>query len=202
MPVEQEPRHRLVFENAYIRVIDASVPPGDATLYHVHARDNVPVVVSGGTQTVQPLGGAVTRAEVRTGDVFFAPGGYTHRVGNAGTTTLRYVDAELRDASAAGPDPAPPPLSGARGRRLELENGRVRIYRIRLDSGQSLPAHTHALPRLEVTVAGGTITSGLGARLEQVEATAGAFAWYPAGSVHAVANDGRVRVELIEIELK
>jgi quercetin dioxygenase-like cupin family protein len=202
VPVEQEPRHRLVFENAYIRVIDASVPPGDVTGYHVHARDNVPVVVSGGLQTVQPQGGVAVETTVKTGDVFFAAGGYTHRVGNAGTTTLRYIDAELTDSPPARSDPPPPPLAGTRGRRLAFENARVRVHRVRLQSGQSLAAHVHALPRLEVTVVGGTLTSGLGGGTERVETTAGSFAWYPAGAVHAIANGGRAPVELIEIELK
>ena len=49
VPVEREPMHRVVFENALVRVIDAAVPAGAATLYHTHARDNVPVTVAGGT---------------------------------------------------------------------------------------------------------------------------------------------------------
>ena len=39
VPVSSEPRHHLKFENAYVRVFDVMVPPGDQTLFHTHAND-------------------------------------------------------------------------------------------------------------------------------------------------------------------
>lgn len=40
VPVTEEPRHRVVFTNGYVRVIDASLPVGDVTLFHTHDLDN------------------------------------------------------------------------------------------------------------------------------------------------------------------
>ena len=34
--VEQEPQHKVVFKNDYVRIIDAQLPPGYVTLNHRH----------------------------------------------------------------------------------------------------------------------------------------------------------------------
>ena len=60
VPVANEPRHHVVYQNDWVRVIDAYFPVGDTTLYHTHDRDNVPICLAGGSMTTQPLGG--TRA--------------------------------------------------------------------------------------------------------------------------------------------
>ena len=39
IPVIDEPRHRVVYEDARVRVLDVRVPPGDVTLEHGHDRD-------------------------------------------------------------------------------------------------------------------------------------------------------------------
>ena len=56
VPVLNEPRHHVKFENKYVRVIDASVPIGDATLFHTHSIDNVPIAISGGKLKTQLAG--------------------------------------------------------------------------------------------------------------------------------------------------
>jgi hypothetical protein len=48
VPVEQEPRHWVVFQNQYTRIYDCLIPPGDMTLFHTRFFDNVAVPVSGG----------------------------------------------------------------------------------------------------------------------------------------------------------
>ena len=37
MPVYEEPRHKIVLLNQYVRLIDVNIPPHDTTLYHRHA---------------------------------------------------------------------------------------------------------------------------------------------------------------------
>ena len=41
VPVEQEPHHRVIFENQYVRVLDVVVKPGETTLFHKHSIDNL-----------------------------------------------------------------------------------------------------------------------------------------------------------------
>jgi len=41
VPIEKEPRHRLKFENQFVRVFDVLIPPGDDSLFHIHIYDGV-----------------------------------------------------------------------------------------------------------------------------------------------------------------
>ncbi|HKS41181.1 MAG TPA: hypothetical protein VJX74_11275 [Blastocatellia bacterium] len=50
--VLNEPRHHVKFENEYVRVIDASMPLGDTTLFHTHPLDNVTCIEVAAEQAV------------------------------------------------------------------------------------------------------------------------------------------------------
>jgi hypothetical protein len=86
--VEHEPMHRVVFENRLVRVIDAAVAPGQATAYHTHERDNVPVAVAPGTIAATERGGRPVESAVPLGAVSYAVGGYTHEVSGSSTSSL------------------------------------------------------------------------------------------------------------------
>jgi quercetin dioxygenase-like cupin family protein len=201
VPVAEEPRHRVVFSNEYVLVIDAVVPPGDATLYHTHSEDNVPVAISGGRMRTEVLGGAASESDVPTGGVWFARASYTHKITNVGRTPLRFIDAEIL-RSPGGPADAKP-LDAAPGTKLEIENERARVYRMTLAPGQSTGRHVHALAGLSVAVTAGkvAITSD-GKGREVVEVKAGEFAWRGSAGAHSVENVGDAPFEAIEIDWK
>jgi exodeoxyribonuclease-3 len=48
--VDQEPQHKVVLKNDFVRIIDATLPPGYVTLNHTHAVDNVSVTVANGRE--------------------------------------------------------------------------------------------------------------------------------------------------------
>src|SRR5262245_49925456 len=50
IPVDQEPHHKIVFKNDFVRVIDATFPAGYVTLNHSHDIDNVAVTISTGRE--------------------------------------------------------------------------------------------------------------------------------------------------------
>lgn len=173
VPVEKEPQHRLVFTNDFIRVVDARLPPGYKSLSHTHALDNSAVTISPGREDAASM--------ARIGRAGFTKGGYSHVVTNAGTIELRFINAEF----LKGDQPSAAPVPDQAGHKLELENERVRIYRITLAPGESLPAHAHPSGWLEVTVAGG--------------AGPGVFRWYAAGTSHPLRAD-QAALEVVELE--
>ena len=71
------------------------VPTGDATLFHTHTVDNIPVVISGGKLRTELVGGETRDSSVVTGGISFAVASYTHRITNIGDTPLRFIDAEV-----------------------------------------------------------------------------------------------------------
>lgn len=196
VPVDREPMHHVRFENALVRVIDAAVPAGTATLYHTHARDNVPVALLSGRTATTLLGATPVESTVTIGRVTYARGGYTHEVRNVGSTALRFIDVELVGprAPATGTVIAPPQA----GHRIEIDNERVRVHRVTVGPGQTAPDHRHAGPVLEVIVRGESVTRGDVARL----VAAGAFAWRDNGGVPAILNNGPGDFEIVEVEWK
>jgi quercetin dioxygenase-like cupin family protein len=175
IPVDREPQHRLVFSNEYVRVVDARLPPGYVSLKHTHAADNVTVTIAPGGNDPQSL--------ARIGRAGFAKGGYSHAVTNAGDSEQRFINVEILTSGAAATDDRP-----LAAHTLELENAKVRVYRVVLSAGQSMAGHSHGHGWLAVTVKGG--------------AGAGAYRWHAAGSAEALTNSGTAPLEIVEIEPK
>jgi quercetin dioxygenase-like cupin family protein len=193
--VEHEPMHRVVFENRLVRVIDAAVAPGQATAYHTHERDNVPVAVAPGTIAATERAGRPVESAVPLGAVSYAVGGYTHEVRNIGPTPVRFIDVEL--VGPRGFNTA----AGCEGRyhATEIDNHRVVVHRVVLPAGARLDEHRHNGPLLEVIVRGGRVAR----RLLAVEpVAAGATAWREEGRVPQIVNAGSAVLEIVEVEWK
>jgi quercetin dioxygenase-like cupin family protein len=202
VPVEQEPAHRLVLQNPYVRVFDVWLPPGQQTLWHIHRRDGVSVRVTDASIADDNANGQTVPVTVRRGAVNFGatPVEMTHRVRNVGATTFHNVYVELHAAGAAeasGVD------ATATVRPVELENDRVRVLRRTLAVGESTGVHTHAVKGLGVTVSAGRleVTDRAGAT-RVVDVKAGAAQWIDAGTVHALKNIGADPIEMVDVELK
>jgi quercetin dioxygenase-like cupin family protein len=185
VPVEKEPHHRVAFENTWVRVLDVSFPAGAASLFHRHALNNVAIRIVGGTTRADPVGGEGRPQLVPTGRVVFytASPPYEHRVSNVGTAAVRILDIELLGAGTAVDTGANDDLAR---HVVEIENDHVRVSRIELGPGESLPAHSHRRGWLAVIVAG---------------RKPGDFAWHAPGS-RVSAGGAAERVDLVEIEPK
>ena len=175
VPVDQEPKHKVVFKNDFIRVLDATLPAGYVTLNHAHAVDNISVTMSNGRE-----GEAALRGIGRAG---FSKGGYAHTVTNSGPGVMRYIVVEPLKADRANAVAAVFP-----NHTVETENERVRIYRVKVAAGESIETHAHAAGRLEVTVTG---PSGPGASL-----------WVAGGENHQLKAGAGAALEIVEIEPK
>jgi quercetin dioxygenase-like cupin family protein len=192
VPVTDESRHRVVFTNRYVRVIDAALPVGDTTLFHTHDLDNVPIVIAGGTIRTQVVAGATTDTRLDIGQAWLAKAAYTHQIANVGTTPLRFIDAEILsrwNGTASGP------VSDAiRQEAPIVENDIVRVARITLAANGRLTAHVHARPVLHVEVSGGTE--------QAARRVPGSFTWIDPGGNHAVPTSGDRPYEAIVVEWK
>ena len=185
VPVQEEPHHTPVFENAWVRVLDVRFRPGDESLHHRHALHNVAVRITGGTTRADPIGGQGVPRYSPAGSVVFhsASPPYVHRVVNVGTLPVHIVDVELRGAALvsdarADDDPA--------GHVVEVDNEHVRVSRVRVPPGQSLPAHAHQRGWLHLVVAG---------------PQPGAFAWHQPGRQTPILATAEA-IEFVEIEPK
>jgi quercetin dioxygenase-like cupin family protein len=203
VPVFQEPRHHLVFENALVRVLDVRVAPGETTGYHVHANRHIAVVVSGARTWEQFRGQAASAVDSvadSTGTIFdnaSASLPYTHRVGNADTAPFHYVVAQLLARSGV----VTPALPASSGLHLDRETLGARVYRVTLAPGQSTPKHRHAPPGLTVQVSPGTLRlEGAAPEGASEQPGAGAWWWRGAGTEHVLRNVGTSQVDVVEID--
>lgn len=175
VPAQDEPQHHLVFANAYARVLDATFPAGYVTLNHSHLSDNVIVTLALGRDDAQALS--------RIGRAVFNEGGYSHTVTNPGPGIARFIEVDLLGSDK----PHAPAVPDSSWHKLERQNDRVRIYRVKLPAGERLAPHAHEAGWIAVTVQG-----GMGA---------GTADWRPAGTSNPLAA-GSEPLEIVEIEPK
>jgi hypothetical protein len=96
--VEQEPHHRVIFENQYVRVLDVVLKPGETTLFHKHSLDNVAIQLNDATIKRQFPGEDWAASPAKAGSVSFIGGTkspYIHRISNTGTTVFHVFDVEI-----------------------------------------------------------------------------------------------------------
>ena len=84
----------LKLENARVRVLEATLKPGDKEKTHSHPA-YVIYVIAGGKVRTHGMDGSMTEAEFKTGDVIYREP-VTHWAENVGDTTIRLELVELK----------------------------------------------------------------------------------------------------------
>jgi quercetin dioxygenase-like cupin family protein len=200
VPVANEPRHHLKFENDYVRVFDVLVPPGDATLFHLHSNDYAFVSIGDATLKAQASGSQPGDLILKDGEARFTKGPITHRVTNVAGAPFRNITIEILKSpgpvGAATQDTSP-------GHSIVLENDRVRIERLILEPGQSTNVHTHNLSALSVFLTKAKVRiESPGAKPETIEYKPGDFRWRAAPVTHSIKNIGSTRFEAVGVDWK
>lgn len=140
VPIEDEPRHRLKFENPHVRYFDVQLEPGYLSRWHTHLHDGVFINIAASETQAQDYGGEpISRPPRAIGETAFI--NYTkkpkaHRVTNVGATPYRVVDTEIH--RGCGGYVA---VERAPGEDLLIDNDRVRVVRFILQPGASATLH-------------------------------------------------------------
>ena len=85
----------LKLENARVRVLEATLKPGDKEQLHSHPA-YVIYVIEGGKVRTHGIDGTTVEADFKTGDVIYRDP-VTHWAENTGNTTIRLVLVELKN---------------------------------------------------------------------------------------------------------
>ena len=86
---------RLKFENARVRVLEATLKPGEKENLHSHP-SYVIYVIDGGKVRNHNADGKVSEAEYKAGEVLYRDP-LTHWSENIGTTTIHLILVELKE---------------------------------------------------------------------------------------------------------
>lgn len=136
--VSKEPRHKNVFENKYVRVLDVHIAPGDTTLFHKHETPSVFISlhpVKTGSQVVIEEGSATILSLDRkiTFEGFYKTP-RIHRVWNADTSVFHVMDIEVLTKGNRNIEPA---ITTAGFTQL-FDAPPVKAYRLVLKGNQKL----------------------------------------------------------------
>jgi len=201
VPVEKEPRHRPVFTNGLIQVLDVIIPPRASTLFHTHVHDLAGVTISSAPSRNEVKGEKPTdRPEEPEGTAWFMPfpEPWTHRIINLGSTDIHYVAFQLlqpppREAIAASAETSP---TG----KVILENTRIRVVRMDLAPGEKSRDHTHRSGYAIVALTNGRIEEDGGTA--EVHSPAGFVGWRDPSTHHNVRNVNESPLQLFEFEIR
>jgi hypothetical protein len=197
VPVRDEPRHHPVLVNQYFRVLDVWIPPGDTTLFHIHATPSLFLYFTStdvGSQLKDS--GWISGRNIK-GNVSFEE--FTkirvHRVSNIDKSIFHVTDIEI--LLAYKPNDARKPLPYA----LLLDNKRAFAYRI-TDIDTVKTVINQRGPILAALVEGEDVFVYDNGKKKQTEISAGKFVFLEAdGSFNISAKEKGV-VNLVLFELK
>lgn len=212
VPLSKEPRHRMTFENAQLRILDVNIPPGESSLDHRHDLDIVTVSMTSGTSTRIQSGSqpATDRPPRPLGDATIAE--YTgkaasHTVQNVGKTAYRLFAVENLRTGGWSSAPATTGLAT----KLTTEARAFRVYDVLLGKGTTQTAHTHAVPTVVVLINGSIVSAGPdthakanpGAPIGVKQLTQpGEWSLVPGGDKHYVVRLGAGDARVVEIEVR
>ena len=200
VPVGKEPHHRIVYEDAHLRVLDVNIPPGVTTLDHSHDHDLVTVSIGQADTRIKTPGGewGPVRPRRPAGDtsaVEYAGQQGVHTIQNVGPDPYRLVAVEnVKQSGWKVPPSAPGP-----GVMVVAEARAFRAYSVRLKAGDTL-RRAHAVPWVVVLISGNALVSAEGRDPRRLDEAA---RWTVVGSAGAVtvAQQGSGEAHLVEIEV-
>lgn len=199
VPVDQEPRHRMVLRNDHVEVMRVTLPPGESTLLHTHSHDGVAVRLAPATITMDVPGeGLRGPLEMRPGDASvqsYARQPFTHRVNNVGPTPFDVLDVELlKRPEGPAVDALATPAA---------ENDSARVYPWRLAPGAATPQHAHRRPYLVVAATPMQLLMQAPEGAFEHAVAAGDVRWVDDVPVtHVLVNRGEAAGVIVEIEVK
>ncbi len=161
VPVREEPHHKPVLENGYVRLLDVHIKPGDTTLYHVHAAPSVIVEITTSTIGMQVMGKPVAPpTPFSSGETKFAAydkSPVTHRVYNAGKQIFHVMDIEL-----VKKEPSNESCAALTKTNIEttIDEKLVRVYRFDLSNRQQINFPAGSCAHLLICTNGTANTTG------------------------------------------
>lgn len=200
--VQDEPRHRQVFHQGPVRILDVQIPPGDITLYHTHDTAILYVPISLSPTDSQILGrewlgvkpSDTSRFDglVVATDTSYASKPLTHRVKNVGANLFRLIAITNATNPTAVAGSSPP------GRVVHTSNW-YSATEVVLSGGATSEWQGASAPTVIVLPADDSVAVEVGS--ESVELTRrGEWVVVPGGSrFRVIATGQQPRVVIVQV---
>lgn len=199
VPIDQEPQHKLKFQNAHVRFFDVALPQGYRGVMHIHQYDGVFVNIEPSDTEAEDWGNPPqVRPPRKPGDTYFI--NYTvkpkaHKVSNVGTGVYHVTDTEILSGcgSTSIPDDA---LAGP----VITENKRVRVTRVELAPGARTTLHGPC--GMLVSVSGGRLRAVYPGNEALVTLAPAGFQWRDGAQPVVIENAGDSPFHGVDILVK
>jgi hypothetical protein len=197
--VREEPHHKLLMENEFIRIYDGHISFGDTTLIHGHSANSVVVFLSKSTFGIQNVGEKPSRTEVKPGDMIYRSydqNPVRHVVWNKTRPILHFMVVEMVKHH---PDDDGCPVISEPDMMPEVLQKMVRAYQLDItQSGQYLLPKSNCAYLL-INISGGfsVIEEGIICRLQPND-----FVFFPPQREIRIKGSGDEHARSVLLELK
>lgn len=179
-----EPRHRTVFQDGSLYLLDVQLNPGDQSLDHLHDQAILLTRISSASG---PQDGGVSAI------TDYASESFVHKINNSGPGLLRILAFVNGGQGKSGTIDRPEGMNGA----PQLENPWFRSYRVELEPGQSSPLVRHSMPGFLAQVTPGVVhiarEDGVKEELDRV----GEWVWQNADLAYTMKNVGNQSIAIV-----
>ena len=200
-PVSVDAKHyKVMFENDQVRVLRIHYNPKEKSVMHEHPASVVVFLGNSKTKFTLPDGSATTDVG-KTGQLRFTDAG-KHLPENVGPAPVDAVLVELKGRPGMSSPVALDPVKVDPTRhKVEVENDRVRVLRIKIKAGDTTKQHEHPTAvAIFLTDIKTKFTSGDGATRDGSNKRGEAI--WAAAEKHTVKNVAARPAEIILVELK
>jgi hypothetical protein len=196
VPVSQDPRHHMVLQNEYVRALDVHIMPGDTSLFHIHARPSVFLILNHAHSGSEVL--SQGKSDHIAGDIYFE-GFYDqpriHRVWNEDNYEFRVMDVELVNDRF---QQAGKPISDS-AFKLLFDEKPVRAYQLTLYPSQKISLEKRKLPLLLVSLSDSLSSVSINRKAFSKKSD---FIFVKAGDSISFSNQGNIAARFAVLELK
>lgn len=196
--VRQEPNHKNVLENKFLRLLDVHIEPGDTSLFHIHSTPSVFVFYTNTIVCSQIKGEEWVTAKNTEGNASyrsFINDTLVHRVSNCDTVPFHVTDIELLSAYQPGKKLVPLPFP------LLFENEKVFAYRLTTGVFHEKIIKGRG-PMVAELVAGSDITMHNKKGKELFQLKAGKYLYIKPGSTFYFSAKGDTAINMVLFEIK
>jgi len=200
VPVREEPRHHPVLQNKYIRLLDVWLPPGDTTLYHIHATPSLFIILSNTVTGSQIKGGQWQQNRSTAGYAWFRSflnDTLIHRVCNMDTVVYHVNDIEILSSYNTNNAPTKKTLPFT----LLFENERSFAYQIKNITSNKQIINKRG-PMIAELVSGNAIFFHNTTTNETKEIKAGDYCYIKPGTSFYFSAAGKGEINLVLFEIK
>lgn len=198
LEVRDEPRHHLIFENDYVRLLDVHLGPNDTTRYHRHHTPSVFILLSTTNTASQLLGGQPVAGSNVSGEVLFDSLNKEriHRVWNVDTVWMHVIDAEIKAKSLKQK------LTALEFKQLTplFTEGMLNGYKFSLAANESLQFPNSAAGYLIVSLGDAEVTIESNGSKERYFMKAGHYSWVGTNKKLLVHNHGNAAADFAVLQ--